>query len=568
MPSSDSQQDKPRFQLPQVNDHTDGWGPAASLLPTQFQGVPYAPFSKSDKLGRVADWTQPENREDNQRGGNRGRQNRHRDAPQAYGSGASSTFLYQPEEDESSFSVVDRSAPVRRTHASGTRGRGGRGGGRGGFQRLGGGSNQKTAGGAPSQSARGGGHYGGRGGGGRGGWRDRQQRTRNPSIKVGVDWDLLEEIEYSRLNKLAFDVAEGEDISTHGRLLPYDRTFDRVTTRLERPLQRRDRARYNVTTSEDPIIQGLAKEGKGKVFVTDSILSVLMSSSRSVYPWDIVITRENGKLFLDKRDDQGIFDAVHVNENAHDAPADGDSLNAVNGLSSEATAINEFLATQVLKETGEDGGALDLEHPHPFYSEQDADIPVASVGYRYRSFDLANGEEEDCQLIVRAEIDAISRTSSGNTAYVIVKALNEFDPKAVGSGNALDWRSKLDGQRGAVLATEFKNNGVKFARWAIQGILSGADQLKFGYVSRVSPSDASKHTILGMQTFKPRDLATQMNLSVSNGWGVAKTIVDLCLQLDDGKYILVKDPNRQVIRLYRLPSSEVPVNEEASEAEA
>lgn len=427
-------------------------------------------------------------------------------------------------------------------------------------------------GGSSAHGARGGAHYGGRGGGGggRGGWRDhgRQQRTRNPSIKVGADWDLLEEIEYSRLNKLAFDVDEGEDIATYGRLLPYDRSYDRVTTRMERPLQRRDRARYNITTSEDPIIQGLAKEGKGKVFVTDTILSVLMSANRSVYPWDIVITREDGKLFLDKRNDQGIFDAVHVNENAHDAPVDGDSLNGVNSLASEAAAINDFLATQVLKEAEEEGGALDLEHPHPFYSEQDADVPVASVGYRYRSFDLANGEDEDCQLIVRAEVDAISRTTSGSTSYVIIKALNEFDPKAVGSGNALDWRSKLDGQRGAVLATEFKNNGVKFARWTMQGVLSGADQLKFGYVSRVSPTDASKHTILGMQTFKPHDLATQMNLSIPNGWGIAKTIIDLCLQLEDGKYMLVKDPNRQVVRLYSLPSSEVPVEEGVEEEEA
>ena len=32
------------------------WGPAVSSE-TTLDGVPYAPFSKGDKLGRMADWT-------------------------------------------------------------------------------------------------------------------------------------------------------------------------------------------------------------------------------------------------------------------------------------------------------------------------------------------------------------------------------------------------------------------------------------------------------------------------------------------------------------------------------
>lgn len=34
----------------------DSWGPPSSSE-TSLNGVPYAPFSKSDKLGRMADWT-------------------------------------------------------------------------------------------------------------------------------------------------------------------------------------------------------------------------------------------------------------------------------------------------------------------------------------------------------------------------------------------------------------------------------------------------------------------------------------------------------------------------------
>lgn len=34
----------------------DGWGPPPTTE-TTLNGVPYAPFSKGDKLGRMADWT-------------------------------------------------------------------------------------------------------------------------------------------------------------------------------------------------------------------------------------------------------------------------------------------------------------------------------------------------------------------------------------------------------------------------------------------------------------------------------------------------------------------------------
>lgn len=51
---------KPRFQLPKIYDQQGGWGPTANVIPTQFRDIPYAPYSKGDKLGRVADWTNPD----------------------------------------------------------------------------------------------------------------------------------------------------------------------------------------------------------------------------------------------------------------------------------------------------------------------------------------------------------------------------------------------------------------------------------------------------------------------------------------------------------------------------
>lgn len=46
--------------------------------------------------------------------------------------------------------------------------------------------------------------------------------------------------------------------------------------------------------------------------------------------------------------------------------------------------------------------------------------------------------------------------------------------------NGVDWRQKLDSQRGAVIATELKNNSYKLARWTCCALLAGSEYLKLG----------------------------------------------------------------------------------------
>ncbi len=44
------------FQVPDVQDNPDGWGPSSE--PASLTDIPFAPFGKGDKVGRAADWTQ------------------------------------------------------------------------------------------------------------------------------------------------------------------------------------------------------------------------------------------------------------------------------------------------------------------------------------------------------------------------------------------------------------------------------------------------------------------------------------------------------------------------------
>ena len=102
------------------------------------------------------------------------------------------------------------------------------------------------------------------------------------------------------------------------------------------------------------------------------------------------------------------------------------------------------------------------------------------------------------RLIARTEHDAVSFTGSNekDLIYMNIKALNEWDSRY--SGN-IDWRQKLDVQRGAVLANELKHNACKLSKWTVQALLAGSDLLKFGYTTRFNMKDSSRHVILGTQ---------------------------------------------------------------------
>ncbi|KAF7917826.1 hypothetical protein BTUL_0050g00360 [Botrytis tulipae] len=540
----------------------DSWGPSTTSE-TTLNGVPYAPYSKGDKLGRMADWT-AEGKDGRDGRGGRQQYNRNYRDQQVYGAGTSSLFAVQLAEDESTFSVVSNTRDSTKTRfgrgglARGRGQRGGRGdtrGGRGQFQRVGGRGGQQ---GYNSYDTRGG--RGGARGGRKFGWKDydKPQRNRDASVNIKPDWKMLEEIDFNRLAKLNLDTDDGEDIDSYGFLYYYDRSFDKQPVKAaERKLNVVDRASYNVTTSSDPVIQELAEKDEATIFATDSILSMLMCSPRSVYPWDIVIVRQGNKVFLDKRDN-ATLDMVTVNENAADAPMDAsegskDAINQPSALAEEATYINHNFANQVMKES--DSQKVEMENENPFYNSAEETDPPASKAYKYRKFDLSLNDEDPVHLVVRTELDAVSKNAiSGEDQFLTVKALNEFDSKAQGSGGALDWRTKLVSQRGAVVATEMKNNSCKLARWTVQSIIAKADVMKLGFVSRANPKLNDRHVVLGVIGWKPRDFASQMNLSLSNGWGIVRTIVDMCLKREEGKYVLVKDPNKPILRLYQVPA--------------
>ena len=84
------------FELPPIQDNPDGgWGPPQNSVPQdfKFKDIPYAPFSKADKLGRFADWNDLTGEGRQTTAGltsgarTTGTGSRRREGPQAFGSG-------------------------------------------------------------------------------------------------------------------------------------------------------------------------------------------------------------------------------------------------------------------------------------------------------------------------------------------------------------------------------------------------------------------------------------------------------------------------------------------------
>ncbi|EDW80499.1 uncharacterized protein Dwil_GK11533 [Drosophila willistoni] len=527
----------------QYNEH--GWGPCE----LDVVDVPYQPFSKSDRLGKITDWTVTQ-------------QDKKFTNKYASSFGNNNQYAYFHEEDDESFRLVDSVGskvikPYQRgrgfrpsVHNNPRNVRNQRG-------RKGNAMGNIMGPGLASITQRYGKGRDGRRNQGRK-YRNLPARLRESSVVVQSDWVSVKEIDFPRLLKLSLpNMKEGEDIVTCGALDYYDKAYDRVNLKNERTLMKIDRIVHTATTTDDPIIRRLSKT-MGNVFATDDILATIMCCTRSNYSWDVVIEKLGTKIFFDKRDNVK-FDMLTVNETSQEPPMDEEgSNNSAHSLSMEATFINHNFSQQVLK-MGAEENKFKLAEPNPF---EEAGVELASMGYRYKQWDLGN----DITLVARCKHNGVTQLPNGDMQFLSIRALNEWDSKAA---NSIEWRQKLDSQRGAVLSTELRNNACKLAKWTVESVLAGSDQLKLGYVSRVSPRDHLRHVILGTQQFKPQEFATQINLNMDNCWGILRCLIDIIRMQPDGKYLIMKDPNKPMVRIYHIPEnafdSDVSEEEESSE---
>lgn len=543
----------PPFLVPLVTTNSTGWGPSADSIDenspgniSRFADLPYSPFGRSDRLGRAADFSSSNNNmnSNNAMGNNYPRHDR-------FGPRRSTIEDTEENEAEAAFQLVDTTkatttrrfvnpASKRRQQSQRLRQINARRN-----------NNNNQSSGFDKMTRR----HKGRYGGGRYNYNPRVDRQ--PSVTVQSDWKLMEDIDLAKLNKnLTTSTTvppDPEDVYTCGFLDPYNDAYDKVTARQPVPLKRMEhKIFYPVTTTDDPVMEKLAVDGAANIFITDTILSHLMTCTRSVYPWDVVVQKlPNGTLFFDKRD-QSQFDFLTVSETAYQAPSQEEGPER---LALEATVINQNFSQQILKKSGRHH----MELPNPFFDpDEDVGQEPASVAFRYRKFQL---DDEGTTLICRTELHGLVKQQ---TQYMTAYCLNEYNSSNnstsnnnnnnnTNHSNTTSWRDKIDAQRGAVLAHELKNNSFKIAKWTAQSILAGAHHMKLGFVSRASPKVPSEHVVLATQFYRPADFATQQGLQEGVMWSIFRMFVALLEKVEPGKYVIVRNPNKALMHLYQVP---------------
>ncbi|EOB03933.1 Eukaryotic translation initiation factor 3 subunit D, partial [Anas platyrhynchos] len=537
-----------KFVTPVIQDNPSGWGPCA--VPEQFRDMPYQPFSKGDRLGKVADWT--------------GATYQDKRYTNKYSSqfGGGSQYAYFHEEDETSFQLVDTARTQKTAYQRNRmrfaqrnlrRDKDRRNMLQFSMQTLPKSAKQKERDRLRLQKKF------QKQFGVRQKWDQKSQKPRDSSVEVRSDWEVKEEMDFPRLMKMRYlEVSEPQDIECCGALEYYDKAFDRITTRNEKLLRSIKRIFHTVTTTDDPVIRKLAKT-QGNVFATDAILATLMSCTRSVYSWDIIVQRVGSKLFFDKRDNSD-FDLLTVSETANEPPQEeGNSFNSPRNLAMEATYINHNFSQQCLRMGKE---KYKFPNPNPFVEDDMDKNEVASVAYRYRRWKLG----DDIDLIVRCEHDGVMTGANGEVSFINIKTLNEWDsrvrkneiPKLALTASLLPDTPENQTPRSASLAGGLLGAGI-------QNSSPAAPVSR--YVSRYHVKDSARHVILGTQQFKPNEFASQINLSIENAWGILRCVIDICMKLDEGKYLILKDPNKQVIRIYSLPDGTFSSDEDEEDEE-
>jgi hypothetical protein len=155
-----------------------------------------------------------------------------------------------------------------------------------------------------------------------------------------------------------------------------------------------------------------------------------------------------------------------------------------------------------------------------------------------------------------------------------------------------NWKNTIDTALITCLNKEIHNNSFKASRWLIQAMLADVDHIKFAFVSRKDMPDNTKHQVLATHTIRTKNWAKQLNLNLDEMWKNLKFIVDTVEKesaafkahqaesaltekkegedgeedadedQDHSEYILLKDFNKLVLRLFKKDLQEEEDDEE------
>ncbi|ODV63243.1 eukaryotic translation initiation factor 3 subunit D [Ascoidea rubescens DSM 1968] len=571
------------FSLENLPPSTSPWGPPKEIPSyLKFHNVPYAPFSKTDKLGKAADWISTDSNQQQTQQQNKTTR-RDRDPFHAYGASAASKFAADDElaNDTAGFEIVDSSTTANKPQQPQQQ--------QNYRQRVLKSRYHKPVQNKQFQSNQNQGKRSNVSNSYRPYWNNNNEKNKpkKSSVEIKDNWKLLTSIDFNRLNKLKLDVDLKKSVvlTSKGASFNYNKNVFERTGINKKPIPLKPSSTVKTeykssTTSKDPILLQYAKENKSEVFITDTILSQIMSTLISNFSWDVVVTKKGNKLFFDKR--LSSTNPITVDENdpglsQASINIDAADINSDVNLSNEASYLNNLLLSLSIIPDASTLKKFELSTKEFVQSENSKNFIPKSYSYKiiklpnltnkskkassklssYYDSESEEDENDFIKVLVRTESSAVQRIGS-DVSPIAIHAITQYK-----TGSSLDWNTKLQLQKGAILAAELRKNINQFSKWTIESILSDVKLIKIGFVSRANYKKNDSHNLLDVIGYTPQDLANQMKLNFGTGWGIFKSFIDIINgwnlsdgESGDGKFIIVKDPNSPKVSIYKLPDEE------------
>lgn len=176
-------------------------------------------------------------------------------------------------------------------------------------------------------------------------------------------------------------------------------------------------------------------------------------------------------------------------------------------------------------------------------------------GYLYKIWRLENKKRICVRSTVHAYKSKTAPAEEGGEAKVVYQntyTLLEYE------NSKANWRANLDLMMAQFLTKEVQENSCKISRWVVQSLLAGVEQIKFAFVTRRTPKDASKHVLLGTYGIDTRSFCNQVNLNMTQCWAILQQTIDCIYGYGEqtGEYIFMKDPNKAITRLFKVTAEE------------
>lgn len=375
-----------------------------------------------------------------------------------------------------------------------------------------------------------------------------------PSVVIEEDWESVLEIRFMKLkgqvSKLS--IADYEDslqtVRQCGVLYPL-KDAQAIGNPTPEPIPG-DKVEFERTTiSVDPVMQSISSDfrpdnDKVNVFGSELVLYALMTATSCTRAFDISIKKADGNIIFDIQPDNKLY-TLPINEHFVDGNGDARDPFADSATLSTDTSILNLIFNQFMK---------DKSQPPQRYE----DLPLISkeketvhgFSYVYRTFQLLSG----AQVWMRARVEGLVEREGGD-ALASAFALIEHDAgdKVFGS----EWRSLLDSRLATITSGEKKNNARMIDMVSLHALLSGIDYLYLGFLSKKAKEKHPQGTkILKVEKYTKKEFHTLFALNQRLAFSNLENIVDQLQGLADGHYMLVKEPQVESLRVYRVPNKE------------